>query len=79
MNSNNSNNSKKIQRRSFFLYLGAGAAAAAAITKLPFKLFQQKVKAETSIKVTANPFAVKRDMNKSVKQSKNMNGGKLNG
>lgn len=79
MNSNNSNNSKKIQRRSFFLYLGASAAAAAAITKLPFKLFQQKVKAETSIKVTANPFAVKRDMNKSVKQSKNMNGGKLNG
>ncbi len=79
MNSNNSNNSKKIQRRNFFLYLGAGAAAAAAITKLPFKLFQQKVKAETSIKVSANPFAVKRDVNKSVKQSKTMNGGKLNG
>lgn len=72
MNSNSSNNPKKIQRRNFFLYLGAGAAAAAAVTGLPFKLFQKKVEAETSIKVKANPFAVKRETGK-----KNVNGGKI--
>lgn len=64
MNSNNSgnNNSGKIKRRNFFVYLGAGAVTAAAITKLPFKLFGQKLKAEASVKVKANPYAVKRDM-----------------
>ncbi len=64
MNSNNSgnNNSGKIKRMNFFVYLGAGAVAAAAITKLPFKLFGQKLKAEASVKVKANPYAVKRDM-----------------
>lgn len=61
MNSNNSSNSKKIQRRSIFLYLGAGAAAVAALTGFPFKLFQKKVIAETSIKIKTNPYAVKRE------------------
>ncbi len=72
MNSNNSgnNNSVKIKRRNFFVYLGAGAVAAAAITKLPFKLFGQKLKAEASVKVKANPYAVKRDMNMSSKGPK---------
>lgn len=72
MNSNSSSNPKKIQRRNFFLYLGAGAAVAAAITGLPFKLFQKKVKAETSIKVKANPYAVKRENG-----NKNVNRGKI--
>ncbi len=76
MNSNNSNNSKKIHRRNFFLYLGAGAAAVAAFTKLPFNIFQQKVKAETSIRVKENPYAVKRDM---TGKNTKMNGGRLNG
>ncbi len=83
MNSNNSNNSgnsnssnpPKIKRRNFFMYLGAGALGAYALTKLPFKLFQQKIKAETSIKVKANPYAVKRDMSKNMKDSK----GQVNG
>ncbi len=66
MNSNNSGNSNstKIKRRNFFVYLGAGVLGALALTKLPFKLLQQKYKAETSIKVQANPYAVKRDMTK---------------
>jgi hypothetical protein len=76
MNSNNSNKPVKIQRRNFFLYLTAGAAAAAAITKLPFRLFQQKYKAETSIKVKENPFAVKRETNRS---NTKVNGGRING
>ena len=77
-NSNSSNNSesnKKIKRRNFFVYLGAGALGAYALTKLPFKLFQQKLKAEASIKIKANPYAVKRDMTKAGKDSK----GKING
>jgi hypothetical protein len=67
MNSNNSSNSKaanetpKIKRRNFFVYLGAGAISAYALTKLPFKLFQQKLKAEASVKVQESPYAVKRD------------------
>ncbi|MBN8583926.1 MAG: hypothetical protein J0M37_02435 [Ignavibacteria bacterium] len=69
MNSNNSGNKNntKIKRRNFFVYLGAGAVAAAAITKLPFKLFGKKLKAEASIKVKPNPYAVKRDMSRSPK------------
>ncbi|MCC6865237.1 MAG: hypothetical protein IT280_03670 [Ignavibacteria bacterium] len=76
MNSNSSNNSKKILRRNFFLYLSAGIAAAAAITKLPFRLFQNKVKAETSIKIKANPFAVKREANDDTIK---LSGGRTNG
>ena len=49
------------------MYLGAGALGAYALTKLPFKLFQQKIKAETSIKIKVNPYAVKRDMSKDSK------------
>ena len=79
MNSNNSSSSKgdtkKIKRRNFFVYLGAGALGAYALTKLPFKLFQQKLKAEASIKVKPNPYAVKRDMTKAGKDTKgNVNG-----
>jgi hypothetical protein len=81
MNSKNSNSSnqtgdtKKIKRRNFFVYLGAGALGAYALTKLPFKLFGQKLKAEASIKIKPNPYAVKRDMSKTGKDSKgNMNG-----
>ena len=77
MNSNNSgnSNSNKIKRRNFFVYLGAGALGALALTKLPFKLLQQKYKAETSIKVQTNPYAVKRDMTKGSNGTKgNVNG-----
>lgn len=72
MNSNNSSNSKavketpKIKRRNFFVYLGAGAISAYALTKLPFNLFRQKLKAEASVKVKENPYAVKRDKSKKV-------------
>lgn len=85
MNSNNSSNSKaaketpKIKRRNFFVYLGAGAISAYALTKLPFNLFRQKLKAETSVKVKENPYAVKRDMNKKVNLSGVNAGGKNNG
>jgi len=62
MNSNNSKSNVKIKRRNFFIYLGAGAASVYALTQLPFKMFQRKIKAETSIKVKENPYAVKREM-----------------
>ena len=87
MNSNSSNSSKnsesinnpiepkRIKRRNFFVYLGAGALGAYALTKLPFRLFQQKLKAETSIKVKANPYSVKRNMSKTGKDTK----GSVNG
>ena len=87
MNSKNSNSSKnsesisnpnepiKIKRRNFFVYLGAGALGALALTKLPFRMFQQKLKAEASIKIKANPYAVKRDMSKKVQNTK----GQVNG
>ncbi len=68
MNSKNSENLinsekkvLKIKRRNFFYYLGAGAAGMYALTQMPFKIFQQKIKAETSIKVKPNPYAVKRN------------------
>ncbi len=67
----NSKNSKsKIKRRNFFLYLGAGAASAFALTKLPMRIFQQKIKSETAVKVKASPYAVKRE---------SVRGGKSNG
>ena len=75
---------KKIKRRNFFMYLGAGALGMFALKSLPFKLFQQKIKAETSIKIKANPYAVKRELNKNG-AGKNTGGnlpgmkGKLNG
>ena len=87
MNSNSSNSSKnsesisnpietkKIKRRNFFVYLGAGALGVLALTKLPFRMFQQKLKAEASIKVKVNPYAVKRDMSKKVQDTK----GQVNG
>lgn len=72
----NSNvNSPKIKRRNFFVYLGSGLLGAYALTKLPFRLFQQKLKAETSIKVKANPYSVKRNMIKTGKDTK----GSVNG
>ncbi len=72
----NSNNPKsKIKRRNFFMYLGAGAASAFALTKLPMRIFQQKIKSETAMKVKANPYAVKRDAVKRDKSS----GGRNNG
>ena len=54
-------NNNGIKRRNFFFYLGAAGAGMYALGKLPFKLFQQKIKAETSMKVKENPYAVKRD------------------
>jgi hypothetical protein len=62
MNSNNSKSNVKIKRRNFFIYLGAGAASVYALTQLPLKMFQRKIKAETSLKVKENPYAVKREM-----------------
>lgn len=69
--------SKKIKRRNFFAYLGVGVVGALAITKLPFKMFQQKLKAEASVKVKVNPYAVKRDRDMS-KRSTDAKG-KMNG
>ncbi len=74
-NLNGKGNSPKIKRRNFFVYLGAGALGAYALTKLPFRLFQQKLKAETGIKVKENPYAVKRDASKTGKDMK----GQVNG
>jgi len=65
-------NNTGIKRRNFFFYLGAAGAGVYALSKLPFRLFQQKLKAETSIKIKENPFAVKRD-------AKGKNNGKNNG
>lgn len=59
--SNSKKNTLKIKRRNFFYYLGAGAAGVYALTQMPLKIFQQKIKAETSIKVKPNPYAVKRE------------------
>ena len=68
---------KKIKRRNFFMYLGAGALGMYALKSLPFKLFQKKIKAETSIKIKANPYAVKRERNKN--RTGNTAGGNLSG
>lgn len=57
----NSNKPVKIKRRNFFYYLSAGAMGAYALTKHPFKIFQSKVKAESSVRVKENPHAVKRE------------------
>jgi hypothetical protein len=58
---NPKNSKSRIKRRNFFLYLGAGAAGVFALTKIPLKIFQQKIKSETGVKVKPNPYAVKRD------------------
>lgn len=65
-------NNIKIKRRNFFFYLGAAGAGVYALTKLPYRLFQQKLKAETSLKIKENPYSVKRD-------TKDRNTGKNNG
>lgn len=54
-------NNTGIKRRNFFFYLGAAGAGVYALTKLPFKIFQQKVRTESGMKVKENPYAVKRD------------------
>ncbi len=74
-NSSSTNDPKKIKRRNFFVYLGAGALGALALTRLPFKFIQEKYKAETGVKVKANPYAVKRDITKGSAVTKgNLNG-----
>ena len=63
MNSTGSGVQKKIKRRSFFYYIGAAALGAVVFTKFPFNLIKRTQNPSgriSSIKVTENPFAVKR-------------------
>jgi hypothetical protein len=59
------NKPRKIKRRSFFLYLGASVLGIFSITKFPLNmikplsLLQNKLKKR--MKVTVNPYAVKRE------------------
>ncbi|MGH2575497.1 MAG: hypothetical protein ACRDFC_07340 [Ignavibacteria bacterium] len=57
------NNKTKINRRNFFYYIGASFAGLSALSSLPFKMFRSKIKKHSSVNITANPHAVKRDMN----------------
>lgn len=57
--------SKKIERKKFFFYSGALAFGMLAASKFPFNIFKstQSLSAgkESSIKITQNPNAVKRN------------------
>ena len=58
-----SKSTKKIKRKSFFLYLGASALGVYSLTKFPFKFVQSKFTSsgKKNIKVKINPLAVKRE------------------
>ena len=64
MNSTGSENKNKIKRRNFFYYIGAAALGTVVFTKFPFNLLKrtslESSGRNSSIKVTENPFAVKR-------------------
>ena len=64
MNLTKGNNSTKIRRRSFFLYLGASVFGIFSLSKLPFNLFKSRLNNELKrgqkLSVKANPYAVKR-------------------
>ena len=63
MNSTGSENKNKIKRRKFFYYIGAAALGAVVFTKFPFNLLKRSSQSTariSSIKVTENPYAVKR-------------------
>jgi hypothetical protein len=53
---------KKIKRRNFFYYIGAAAVGSFVLSKFPFNFLKKNLstKSHSSIKVTENPFAVKR-------------------
>lgn len=57
--------SNKIKRKKFFLYSGALAFGMFAASKIPFNLFKSNQSVvsnkESSIKITQNPNAVKRN------------------
>ena len=57
--------SNKIKRKKFFLYSGALALGMFAASKIPFNLFKSNQNVipvkESSIKITQNPNAVKRN------------------
>jgi len=64
MNSINSGGKSKIKRRNFFYYIGAAALGAVVFAKFPFNLIKRVQNSSgriSSIKVTENPFAVKRN------------------
>ena len=54
---------KKIKRKSFFLYLGASALGVYSLTKFPFKFVQSKLTSsgKKGIEIKINPLAVKRE------------------
>ena len=54
--------SHKLPRRNFFYYIGAAAVSTFVFSKIPFGFFRKKIQSSSrsSIKVTENPFAVKR-------------------
>ena len=58
-------NTNKIKRKKFFLYSGAIAFGMFAASKFPFNIFSSNQtvnnKKESSIKITQNPNAVKRN------------------
>lgn len=62
MNSITSIDNKKIKRRNFFYYIGALAVSSFVLSKFPFNFLKKRlgIISHPSIKVTENPFAVKR-------------------
>jgi len=63
MNSETSIKDKKIKRRSFFYYIGAASLGGALLSLFPFRLLKKYTvpSRSSSLKVTENPFAVKRN------------------
>lgn len=51
---------RKIKRKNFFFYSGSAILGLFALSKYPLKFFETKISKETTIKITANPSAVKR-------------------
>ncbi|HEY3250700.1 MAG TPA: hypothetical protein VGK25_06235 [Ignavibacteria bacterium] len=52
----------KIKRRNFFYYIGAAAVSTFVLSKFPFNIFKREISraSRSSIKVSENPYAVKR-------------------
>lgn len=63
MKSINTINNGNIKRRNFFYYLGASLVGIFSISKLPFNFVQNRINKDIkgSVKITENPYAVKRE------------------
>ncbi len=57
-------NTRKIKRRNFFIYLGASVLGFATFSRIPLKIFKSstlyKNKNKQKLRVSENPYAVKR-------------------